>query len=208
MAMFCMVTTTRAQWTRLTNLPTIYIDTYGGAPITSKTNYIYSTLRYVDEQDHVTVYDSVQIRGRGNSTWGLAKKPYKLKFNQKERFLGPQRANAKKWTLLANAADKTLIRNAITAAIGEFTSLVFNPAYKFVDLVLNGTHLGNYQISDHIDVRKRRVNIEEQDLPLAPESDITGGYLLEVDGFKEGNCFTTSRYSVPVRIHYPEDEDI
>ena len=208
MALFCMVTTTRAQWTRLTNLPTVYIDTYGGAPITSKTNYIYSTLRYVDEQDHVTVYDSVQIRGRGNSTWGLAKKPYKLKFNQKERFLGPQRANAKKWTLLANAADKTLIRNAVTSAIGEFTSLVFNPAYKFVDLVLNGTHLGNYQISDHIDVRKRRVNIEEQDLPLAPESDITGGYLLEVDGFKEGNCFTTNRYSVPVRIHYPEDEDI
>ena len=100
------------QWTRYTNLPTLYIDTYGNKAITSKTTYIYCTLRYVDEQDQVTVYDSVQIRGRGNSTWSLSKKPYKLKFNEKERFLGPDRANAKKWTLLANAADKSLIRNA------------------------------------------------------------------------------------------------
>ena len=196
------------QWTRYTNLPTLYIDTYGNKAITSKTTYIYCTLRYVDEQDQVTVYDSVQIRGRGNSTWGLQKKPYKLKFNEKERFLGPDRANAKKWTLLANAADKSLIRNAVTSALGEFTSLRFNPGCKFVDLVLNGLFLGNYQISDQIDIRKRRVDITEQDLPLTDDSDVTGGYLLEVDGFQDGNCFTTSNYGVPVRIHYPEDEDI
>ena len=92
-----------AQWTRMTNLPTVYIDTYGGRPITSKTEYVYATMRYVDEQDQLTVYDSLQIRGRGNSTWNMAKKPYKLKFNQKEKLLGKGYANTKKWTLLANA---------------------------------------------------------------------------------------------------------
>ena len=197
-----------AQWTRMTNLPTVYIDTYGGRPITSKTEYVYATMRYVDEQDQLTVYDSLQIRGRGNSTWNMAKKPYKLKFNQKEKLLGKGYANTKKWTLLANAADKSLIRNAVTSSLGEFTSLKFNPAYKFVDLVLNGTFMGNYQISDQVDVRPHRVNITEQDLPLTDDSDISGGYLLEVDGFKDGNCFTTASYSVPIRIHYPEDEDI
>ena len=198
----------QGQWTRYTNLPTVYIDTYDGAGIYSKTEYVLATMRYVDEQDQLTVYDSLQIRGRGNSTWNLAKKPYKLKFNQKEKLLGKGRAKAKKWTLLANAADKTLIRNAVTSALGERTSLRFNPAYKFVDLVLNGRFMGNYQISDQIDVRPHRVDIVEQDLPLGDDSDITGGYLLEVDGFKDGNCFTTSSYSVPIRIHYPEDEDI
>ncbi|MCR5130175.1 MAG: CotH kinase family protein [Prevotella sp.] len=197
-----------AQWDRMTNLPTIYIDTYNGQPITSKTVYVYATLRYIDEQDQMTVYDSLEIRGRGNSTWNMRKKPYKLKFNQKVRFLGPERANAKKWTLLANAGDKSLIRNAVTSAMGEFTSLKFNPGYKFVDLVLNGQYLGNYQISDQIDVRKRRVNVVEQDLPLTDDSDITGGYLLEVDGFQDGNCFTTSNYSVPIRIHYPDEDEI
>ena len=47
-----------AQWTRMTNLPTVYIDTYGGRPITNKTEYVYATMRYVDEQDQLTVYDS------------------------------------------------------------------------------------------------------------------------------------------------------
>ena len=197
-----------AQWTRMTNLPTIYIDTYGGRSITSKTTYIYATMRYVDEVDQLTVYDSLEIRGRGNSTWNLQKKPYKLKFHEKEKLLGKGYAKAKKWTLLANAADKTLIRNAVTSALGEFTTLKFNPGYKFVDLVLNGAFLGCYQLSDHVDVRPHRVDVVEQDLPLTDDSDITGGYLLEVDGFKDGNCFTTSSYSVPIRIHYPDEDDI
>ena len=64
-----------AQWTRRTNLPTVYVNTFNNAAITSKEVYIYSTLRYVDENDSVAVYDSTQIRGRGNSTWRLSKKP-------------------------------------------------------------------------------------------------------------------------------------
>lgn len=196
------------QWKRYTNLPTVYINTFGGVGINSKNVYVYSTLRYVDERDSVVVYDSTEVRGRGNSTWNLSKKPYKIKFHQKEKFLGKGYAKAKKWTLLANAGDKTMIRNAVTSAMGEFTSLKFNPAYKFVDLVLNGNYLGTYQISDQVDVRPHRVDVTEQDYPLTDESDITGGYLLEVDGFKDGNCFTTSRYQVPVRIHYPDEDEI
>lgn len=199
---------TSAQWTRRTNLPTVYVNTFNNANITSKDVYIYSTLRYVDENDSVAVYDSTQIRGRGNSTWRLSKKPYKIKFNQKEKFLGKGYAKAKKWTLLANAGDKTMIRNAVTSAMGEVTHLKFNPAYKFVDMVLNNQYLGTYQISDQVDVRPHRVDIVEQDLPLTGESDISGGYLLEVDGFEDGNCFKTSIYLVPIRIHYPDDEDI
>lgn len=196
------------QYVRKTNLPTVYINTFNNAAITSKEVYIYATMHYVDENDSIAVYDSLQIRGRGNSTWGLAKKPYKVKFKTKQKFLGKGRAKAKSWTLIANAGDKTLMRNAITSFMGEFAGLKFNPAAKFVDLVLNGTYMGNYQISDQVDVRPHRVNIKEQDLPLTDTSDITGGYFLEVDGFKDGNCFTTTTYNVPIRIHYPDEEDI
>ena len=101
-----------------TNLPTIYINTFGNKPITSKVQYIYATLNYVDETG-VTRYDSMEIRGRGNSTWNLAKKPYRIKFNKKQRFMGKEKANAKSWTLLANYGDKALIRNAVAACIGE-----------------------------------------------------------------------------------------
>ena len=69
-----------ATYSRYTNLPTIYIETFNKAGITSKTTYVYATMWYVDENDQVTRYDSMQIRGRGNSTWNLQKKPYRIKF--------------------------------------------------------------------------------------------------------------------------------
>lgn len=197
-----------AQYTRKTDLPTLYIETFDGRDITSKTEYKYCRMHYVDESDLVTDYDSVSIRGRGNSTWKLSKKPYKIKFNKKEKFLGKGYAKAKKWTLLANAGDKTLMRNAVTSAMGEFASLKFNPAAKFVDMVLNGTYMGTYQISDQVDVRPHRVDIAEQNYPLAAGDDITGGYLLEVDGWKEGNYFVTNNYQAPVRISYPDEDEI
>jgi len=200
-------------YTLKNNLPCIYIDTENSQKIISKSNYIYATLRYVDEQGTLTQYDSLKIRGRGNSTWNsMTKKSYRIKFNQKEKFLGKGFAKAKSWTLLANAADKTLMRNALTSAIGEFTSLKFNPAHKFVDLVLNGTYQGTYQISDQMEVRKKRVDIEEQDEELTDSSNITGGYLLEVDGFADYtpgvSGFKTSKQKVPVNIHYPDDDVI
>ena len=197
---------------RLTNLPHVYINTFNGNNIVSQTTMVYARMWYVDEQDQVTFYDSLLIRVRGNSTAGLAKKPYKLKFNEKVKLLGKGRPNTKKWTLLANHGDKTLLRNALTSLMGERTGLKFNPAAKFVDLTLNGEYVGNYQISDQVDVRPHRVNIAEQDLPLTEESNVTGGYLLEADGFFDFvsgvSGFYTSRNSVPVRIHYPDEEDI
>ena len=209
-AILCLLTVlhTNAQYVQKTDLPTIYIETFDGYGITSKEVYKYCRLHYVDEAGTVTSYDSVSIRGRGNSTWNLSKKPYRIKFLNKEKFLGKGYAKAKKWTLLANAGDKTMIRNAVTSALGEFTSLKFNPAYKFVDMVMNGTYAGTYQISDQIDVRPHRVNITEQPYPIADTTNITGGYLLEVDGFKDGNYFTSNIYKAPVRIHYPDDEEI
>lgn len=195
------------EYRRLTNLPAIYINTFNNQGITSKDYYIYCTLFYVDEEDNVLQFDSVEIRGRGNSTWNLAKKPYKIKFHEKEKFLGKGYAKAKKWTLLANAADKSLIRNAITSEMGNFIGMKNPPAAKFVDLTLNGVYQGNYQISDQVEVKAHRVNIIEQDFPLTETSDITGGYLLEVDGFKDGNYFTSS-HNLPIRIHYPEEDEI
>ncbi len=201
-----------AEHVRVSNLPHVYITTFTGRAITSKDTYVYATMWYVDEQDQVTQYDSLEIRGRGNSTWSLAKKPYRLKFHQKEKLLGTGYAKTKKWTMLANHGDKALIRNAVTSLMGERAGLKFNPAAKFVDFTLNGKYVGNYQISDAVDVRPHRVNITEQDLPLTDASNITGGYLLEADGFKDFQWGVDGFYTwnkwVPIRIHYPDDEDI
>lgn len=198
---------TAGEYRKLTNIPTVYIETFGKQSITSKDEYIYANMIYVNDTA-VIRYDSLKIRGRGNSTWGLAKKPYRIKFKESTKFLGKGFAKNKSWVFLANHADKSLLRNAVTFTMGEFMGLDFNPAVHFVDLVINGTYLGNYHITDQINVDNKRVEIFEQEEPADEAANITGGYLLEVDGFgySEPYKFYTDK-GVLLSIKSP-DEDV
>lgn len=194
--------------TQKSDLPTLFINTLDGSDISSKTVYQYANMIRLDG-DSIARYDSLRIRGRGNSTWGMAKKPYRIKFASKEKFLGKGYAKAKDWTLMANYADKTLLRNATASFIGKELGQPFVPAAEFADVVLNGRFLGNYQISDQIEVRSKRVDIVEQEDPATEESDITGGYLIEFDGGagSESLHYNTN-YGTPITIKYPDDEII
>lgn len=196
------------EYVQQTDLPTIYIETEGGQPIVSKEDYVDAVLHYVDSNG-VKTYDALGVRGRGNSTWNLEKKPYRIKFAEKQEFMGPKRAKAKSWTLLANFADKTLLRNAVAACIGDFAGQPFTAGAQFVDLVLNGTYLGNYQLSDQMEVRKKRVDIDEQDEIPTEDANITGGYFLEVDGWAtaEPVYYKTNR-NVLVTVKSPDEEVI
>lgn len=196
------------EYVQQTDLPTIYIETEGGQPIVSKEDYVDAVLHYVDSNG-VKTYDALGVRGRGNSTWNLEKKPYRIKFAEKQEFMGPERAKAKSWTLLANFADKTLLRNAVAACIGDFAGQPFTAGAQFVDLVLNGTYLGNYQLSDQVEVRKKRVDIDEQDEIPTEDANITGGYFLEVDGWAtaEPVYYKTNR-NVLVTVKSPDEEVI
>lgn len=210
LSLFVCVTTmvaATAQYTQLTNIPTIYIETFNNQAVTSKTSYIYATLTYIDGNTMMQ-YDSLQIRGRGNSTWNLAKKPYRIKFKESTKFLGKGYAKNKSWTLLANHADKSLLRNAVTFTMGDFLGQPFSPAAHFVDLVLNGTYLGNYQVSDQVNVDNKRVEVYEQEEVPTDTSNITGGYLVEIDGFGTGERvnFRTNK-NLLVSVKSP-DEDI
>lgn len=197
---------------RLTNLPTYYLETYDGLDITSRTDYKWGSLTIVDDAG-TRFIDSLRIRGRGNSSWlnmKTDKKPYRLKFNTKTRLLGQPYASAKNWVLLANADDKSLIRNALSQALGKWIGLPYNPPMQPVDLYINNEYYGTYDISDKIDVRKRRVNVEEQELMVRDDTtNITGGYLLEVDGFKDTDAtYFSTLNGVNIRIHSPEPDSI
>lgn len=199
---------------QLTNIPTFYITTVDSLEVTSKELYVKCRIEVIDNNSYL-IYDSVNIRGRGNGSWTLMpKKSYRIKFPQKTKLLGDKYANAKNWTLLANCCDKLMVRNALTRELGLFCGMVFNPTAKFVDLYINGGCQGTYQISDHIDVRKKRVDIEEQDDILTDESNITGGYFLEVTTTKAIQAqeadkpWFFSDKGVGVIIKYPEKEVI
>ena len=185
------------QYQQLTDIPTVYIETENHQDITSKEDYLKCTFTMVDGTDTLRL-ENTQIRGRGNSSWWNSdKKPYRVKFDKKQRLLGEDFANAKSWTLLANHGDKTMIRNALTYQLGRFIGMKFCPAAKFIDLYLNSKYRGTYQISDQVQVHKKRVEVDEDN-----------GWLLEVanENSKEPPLITSTRYGMMYNIKNPKDD--
>ena len=192
---------------QMTNLPTVYINTTNSAEVTTKKTFVNGTWTLVDGDKTETI-TGLKIRCRGNSTFsgsGATKKAYRLKFDKNVSLLGTKGVSDKNWVLMANHYDKSLIRNALTTDImGRFVGMEFSPGALFVDVVLNGTYIGNYQITDHPDVESGRLDIETPG-ELAEGEEPSEGFFLEADGWKDHKYVTTTRQSVPVRIHKPKD---
>ncbi len=193
----CIEIEGQSSYLQLTNIPSLYIETTDGKEIVDKTNYIICKVVLVDG-DKVDTYENTQIRGRGNSSWYAQKKPYRLKFAKKQAFLGTNFAKAKSWTLLANHADKTMIRNALTYDLGKFMGFSFCPAAIFVDLFLNGCYRGTYQISDQVQVNSRRVEVDE-----------STGWLLELtDNIHKDDPYIVTDRNFYINIKNPDDENL
>jgi hypothetical protein len=187
-----------------TGLPVLEIDTKNVA-IQSKTNYIEGAIKVKQKNKLDSIYlGPIEIRGRGNSTWTLAKKPYKIKLAKKAKLLGM--SEAKQWVLLANHSDKTLLRNELGFEISRRLGLAYTPASRLVEVILNGNYIGHYQLVEQIDVDKNKIDISQQ---KKGDTDISGGYLIEADGFSTSESINfRTNYRMPISVHYPEDEDI
>jgi hypothetical protein len=161
------------------DLPVLSITTTGAAPIVSKKDYLAGSFSLAEGEN--TTEGGLEIRGRGNSTWGWVKKPFRLKLSSTTEMLGMPAS--RHWVLLANYVDKTLMRNDIAFRFARTIGMEYSPRNQYVELNLNGSYQGVYQLTEHIRVAKDRVNIP--DLKVADTDletgSITGGYLLEVD---------------------------
>jgi|GEM_PF-2177473 len=184
------------------NLPILTITTEGGAAITSKETYVNATFELRNTTQPFT--QTGQIRGRGNSTWNEPKKPYKVKFTNAVAPLGM--ISRKDWVLLANWYDPSSLRSAIAFELGYRTSLAWTPGYRYVDVVLNGTKVGVYQLVDHIEIKNNRININEMTAADVSGLAVTGGYSMEIDVRLEDNNepgFRT-RLNVPITFDEPD----
>ncbi len=121
------------------------------------------------------------IRGRGNSTWFSEKKPYKIKFDQKQNLFGM--GSAKEWALLANASDPTLMKNRLVSWLGNQMEQNYCPEMVPVDVVMTGSggstvYLGSYCLSELAETGENRLNTAKLKSDMAEENEITGGYLI------------------------------
>ena len=145
------------------DLPVLDLTTENAAPIVSETDYVTGSMSITPpaSSTYPVFSGTMQIKGHGNTTWSLPKKPYKVKLDTKAGLLGMP--SGKDWVLLANYDDKSLLRDQVAFEAGRRVGMAWTPNSQFVEVFLNGQYQGNYQLTEEIKIDKHRVNIPEMD---------------------------------------------
>ena len=154
------------------------------------------------------------VRLRGNTTQEYPKKPFAIKLTSKLSVLGMPKH--KRWVLLANWLDHSMIRNAVAFDIAHAIEyavenhklpqgIPWNVHGYSVELVVDGHHVGNYYLCEQIKIDDNRLNIKD---PYDAEDNPAGfadcGYLLEFDMKEDSDIkYTTSN---GVWVKFKNDE--
>lgn len=140
--------------------------------------------------------DKAVIKVRGNSTSTGAKKPYNIKFSLSQRPLGL--GKGKKFCLLANLYDKSLIRNRLSYDFAsELGGCDYTPNTEFVDVYLNNRFLGNYLMTQSVGEGSEKVDI----------NIAANDFLLEFEpyeGYSNPVCISTPQTGILFGFNDPE----
>lgn len=202
-----------------TGLPVVVINQPGGDVSWGNVGeYVWSKETDFDVIENsnpgtVTIYNAdgsldlatstAMTRLRGNTTKDYPKKPFAVKLGKKSEVLGMPKH--KRWVLLANWKDKSLMRNHIALGVARKFSeempdgIPWNVRGQFVEVVYNGVHIGNYYLCEQIKIDENRVNIQdeyEKANGAITSTQMSGyGYLMEVDdNFDEAGKFMTKHH--------------
>jgi len=185
-------------------MPKLYITLNGyDKKQIDKSTYRDASVKIVDKDAHYSketeLVCNTQIKGHGNSTWGMPKQPYRLKFEEEHKVLGMP-AN-RDWVLLANYSDKSLLRNATAMRTSEILEMSWTPRYRSIEVYIDGSYRGVYTIFEAKEVTKNKVNINVE----------AGDYYLEIEQTTDEPChFMTSKCGVPIQFkdpQYPSDAE-
>lgn len=175
-----------------TDVPRIDIDIDGGKFVTSKSTFLHANFRLSGNGVYEDLEDSVWIKGRGNTSWGWPKKPYRLKFDKKVKPFGLKKG--KSWVLLSNYQTNSMMTNAIGMKAARLVGTAGANHIIPVDLYMNGEYMGSYNFTEKVGISNNSVDIDEET-----------GVLLELDQYyDERYRFTSAIYAVPVNVKDPD----
>ena len=176
----------------LVSLLVITTDDSSISEIQSKDSYESGTLTVNGKSTYESCIVKTEIKGRGNSTWGYPKKPYRLKLNKKAEICGL--GKAKNYVLLANHLDPTLMLNSVAFKIGRLLELPFTNHAIPVDVVLNGIYKGSYLLTEQIEVKENRVDLDENN-----------SVMWELDSYWDDEPkFKSTAFNLPVMVKDPD----
>ena len=142
----------------------------------------------MDEQE-------VKIKVRGNSSAEVAKKSYTIKFEEKTDVM--DMGKAKKWALLANPFDKSLLRVGLAFDYAEALGLPFVSKFRYCKLWLNDEYRGIYIVMETIDEGKNRIDIDLDNGDAIFECDL--------NRTEEDVSYITAYPDIRMQINEPEE---
>lgn len=120
--------------------------------------YSTCTISFEDAEGVVLYTDAcAEWRTRGHSTAGVEKKPYTFKLSEQKALFGMEKA--RKWILLANAFDPTLLRNSLALDLASRLRFDYTPEYRYVELYVNGVYVGNYLLTEEAGIDGNRLDL-------------------------------------------------
>ena len=162
----------------------------------------------VSKEDDEETPGSINMKGRGNSSWSPElgiKKAYQVKFEKKTSLLGMDKS--KKWCLLRDNSD--LYKNGLAFELARKMNMEYACESQYSDVYMNGEYLGTYLITDKIEIGGASVDITDLDDAFEENGDsvdgldLTGGYLLEIDNTTDDLQFIASGNKITIKG--PED---
>jgi len=172
------------------------------------TKYEMDCYIYIINNNKIEAEGKANRKFRGNGSSYYPKLSYKVKFSEKKIFLNFS-SESKKWNLISNYLDKTLIRNLLSLEISRLFEMKYTVNCKPIDVICNGEYLGNFIICEQIEVKKDKINITKMNDTCIKSPEINGGYLLEIDSysFKENSKICSFKYNF-ITIKYPKEKNI
>ncbi len=157
------------------NLPTLHINSsadLGNTIYQSKDAKVAATAKITgaESSDHNLSKSNIELKTRGNTTWGVIKWAYQIKFDSKMDLFGM--GKAKKWILLANYYDGTFVRNKVMFDLGKEIGIPYVVESVFVNLYINGEYRGVYQLTEKVELGSSRIDIAS-DYGVILEMDAT-----------------------------------
>ena len=205
------------------NVPSMYIDTESGSMEAVDSDKKHQT----EEEAAYRIYQTdgtpdssgmCAIKGRGNSTWSQAKKPYNLKLRSDNSLLGMDKCS--KLSLISNYWDSSQMRQYYGFEMAERLGLAYTPQTRMVNVYLNGRYHSLCLLTQRINVDGGTVKITDLDEkndranrgsgdpdPVVMDTDedgnealayafgkepadLTGGYVIEFDSrYDKEDCW-------------------
>ena len=162
-------------------MPLVLIETENGADVNDDEVYTECEVTVTNcDKEYEIAHATAGIRIRGNSTQMYAKKPYRIKFEEKQQVLGLSEGAHKSWVLLAEFNDPSLLRNLVTYELAnEMSGISYATDCALVEVYINGEYGGVYLLAEQTQVNEGRIAIDESGAENPAVTDT--GYLLELE---------------------------